>query len=137
MIIPSPRASRRARIEIIALIDIIFFLLATFVMVSLSMIRNKGVPVALPRTPAAVAQELKDFSTITLRKDGSVFLDKELVPAEGLSVRLTALTKEKGGDARVLIAGDEESSLGNALRLMDACRMAGISKVTFQTRSPE
>ncbi len=41
--IPSPRSSRRARIEIIPLIDIIFFLLATFVMVSLSMVKNRAI----------------------------------------------------------------------------------------------
>ena len=46
--IPSPRSSRRARIEIIPLIDIIFFLLATFVMVSLSMVKNRAIPVNLP-----------------------------------------------------------------------------------------
>ena len=45
--IPSPRPQRRARIEIIPLIDIIFFLLATFVMVSLSMVKSKGLPVTL------------------------------------------------------------------------------------------
>ncbi len=48
MKIPSPRAARKARIEIIPLIDIIFFLLATFVMMSLSMIKNRGIPVNLP-----------------------------------------------------------------------------------------
>jgi biopolymer transport protein ExbD len=47
-IIPSPRGQKRARIEIIPLIDIMFFLLATFVMVSLSMVKNQGIPVRLP-----------------------------------------------------------------------------------------
>ncbi len=51
-------ARKRARIEIIPLIDIIFFLLATFVMVSLSMTKNQGVKVALPG--AAAAQSLSD-----------------------------------------------------------------------------
>ena len=52
--IPSPRSTRRARIEIIPLIDIIFFLLATFVMVSLSMIQNRGIPVQLPAATTGV-----------------------------------------------------------------------------------
>ena len=51
---------KRARIEIIPLIDIIFFLLATFVMVSLSMVKNKGVPVVLPTASTATAQDLPD-----------------------------------------------------------------------------
>lgn len=49
MILPLPNIRRRPRIEIIPLIDIIFFLLATFVMVSLSMVRNQGLNVNLPR----------------------------------------------------------------------------------------
>ena len=137
MTIPSPRTARRARIEIIPLIDIIFFLLATFVMVSLSMVKNKGVPVVLPTASTATAQDLPEFTTITLRKDGAMFLDKESVAPVDLPSRLSSLVHAKNGDPRVLIAGDEESKLGHALRVMDECRRAGISKVTFQTRPAE
>lgn len=54
--IPSPRSNKRARIEIIPLIDIIFFLLATFVMVSLSMVQNRGIPVTLPAAATGAPQ---------------------------------------------------------------------------------
>ncbi len=54
--IPSPRSKKRARIEIIPLIDIIFFLLATFVMVSLSMVKNKAIPVNLPPASTGAPQ---------------------------------------------------------------------------------
>jgi biopolymer transport protein ExbD len=57
--IPSPRAKRRARIEI-PLIDIMFFLLATFVMVSLSMIRNQGINVNLPVAATSAPQDRKN-----------------------------------------------------------------------------
>ena len=56
---------KRARIEIIPLIDIIFFLLATFIMVSLSMTKNQGVQVALPT--ASSATSLGDQSELTRR----------------------------------------------------------------------
>jgi biopolymer transport protein ExbD len=58
--IPSPRAKRRAHIEIIPLIYIMFFLLATFVMVSLSMIRNQGINVNLPVAATSAPQDRKN-----------------------------------------------------------------------------
>ena len=131
MTIPSPRSRRRARIEIIPLIDIIFFLLATFVMVSLSMVRNNGLPVALPAARTAVPIEDSAYVTLTLRKDGAVFLDKQSVAPVELPARLEALKAK--GDPRILIAGDEEAQLGQAIRLMDECRRLGIAKVTFRT----
>ena len=64
--IPSPRSKRRARIEIIPLIDIMFFLLATFVMVSLSMVKSKGVPVHLPGAASGETQNREEFTSITV-----------------------------------------------------------------------
>ena len=57
MRIPSPTVARRARIEIIPLIDIMFFLLATFVMVSLSMVKNQGIPIRLPVATTSAPQD--------------------------------------------------------------------------------
>ncbi len=62
MNIPSPRPQKRARIEIIPLIDVIFFLLATFMMVSLSMVKNKGISVNLPVAAASQPQNAKILS---------------------------------------------------------------------------
>lgn len=137
MTIPSPRASRRARIEIIPLIDIIFFLLATFVMVSLSMVKNRGMPVNLPAAQSTAAQPLPDHATVSITRDGMLFLDKEPVDEADLPNRLAALAVEKHGDAQVLIRGDEEAKLGKALEVLDACRRQGIAKVIFQTRPKE
>jgi biopolymer transport protein ExbD len=75
-IIPSPRGQKRARIEIIPLIDIMFFLLATFVMVSLSMVKNQGIPVRLPSAATGQPQERKDAATITVSATGQLYLDK-------------------------------------------------------------
>ena len=74
---PLQATRRRARIEIVPLIDIIFFLLATFVMVSLSMIKNRGVPVNLPTAASAVAQERKSYVAVTVTEPGDVYLDKQ------------------------------------------------------------
>lgn len=134
MNIPSPRSQRRARIEIVPLIDIIFFLLATFVMVSLSMVKNHGINVALPTASTSTAQALPDFTTLSITKDGSLFLDKMAVTPNELPMKLQELKTQKQGDPHVLINGDETAQLGHAIRVLDECRRQGISKVTFQTR---
>jgi len=134
MIIPSPRSAKRARIEIVPLIDIIFFLLATFVMVSLSMIKNQGISVNLPVAATSGAQDRKDFSAITVTAAGEYFFNKDLVSLEQLTERLKAL-KAAEADPRVFINGDEKAEFGKAIAVLDAARKLGISKVAIETKS--
>ncbi len=125
---------RKARIEIIPLIDIIFFLLATFVMVSLSMIKNEGVPVNLPAASTAAPQERKGAElTVSVTKSGEIYLEKQLVSAGELKMRLT-LWKAKENDPRIFIHGDEETSFKNMMLVMDTIRSLGITKVAMQTQ---
>ena len=133
MRLPNYREKRRARIEIIPLIDIIFFLLATFVMVSLSMIKNTGVPVNLPTASTAVAQERKNSVTLSVTKDGEMYLDKQKVNAPELRMQL-ALWKTKEPDIRIFIHGDEETPFKNMMLVMDTVRSTGITKVSMQTK---
>ena len=136
MNIPSPRTRRRARIEIIPLIDIIFFLLATFVMVSLSMVQNRGVSLNLPAASTGAAQEMPEFVTVSIAADGALFLDKLPVTPQELPARLAGLHSAQGDELRLLIQGDEAARLGHAIAVLDECRRLGIMKVTFQTRPP-
>ena len=82
--IPSPRSTRRARIEIVPLIDIVFFLLATFVMVSLSMVKNRAIPVKLPGSETGAPQDRSEFTSITINEKGEIFLDKMPVDLDQL-----------------------------------------------------
>src|SRR5580700_9398402 len=74
-----PTESAEARIEIIPLIDIMFFLLASFMLVSLSMVNLKSVKVNLPTATTATPDSRKDILDISIDKAGSVFLDKKPV----------------------------------------------------------
>ena len=136
MRIPLPAARKKARIEIIPLIDIVFFLLATFVMVSLSMVKNQGVMVKLPSAQTGAAQERKVFTTISVTEDGSLFLDKERVTREALSLRLRQL-KADNPETRIFINGDEKAAFGDAIGILDEARAAGIDKVAVQTKSKD
>src|ERR1700733_1003906 len=89
--IPSPQSRKRARIEIIPLIDIIFFLLATFVMISLSMVKNQGISVNLPTATTSSAQEINKIITITLSGEQEIYIDKDLVSFGEMSARLKEL----------------------------------------------
>src|SRR5829696_6099398 len=91
---------KRARIEIIPLIDIIFFLLATFVIVSLSMIKNQGIPVRLPTAATAAPQERKSAVTISVSETGQLFLDKEELTQPQLAERLRALKTSASEELR-------------------------------------
>jgi biopolymer transport protein ExbD len=134
MNVPSPRSGKKARIEIIPLIDIVFFLLATFVMVSLAMIKNEGVSVNLPVASTSAPQERKEHTAITVTAAGDFYFNKEAVTLEQIVERLTAL-KSSQPNPRVFINGDQKAEFGKAIAVLDAVRKLGISKVAIETTS--
>ena len=135
MNIPSSRPKKHARIEIVPLIDIMFFLLATFVMVSLSMVKNRGITVVLPQAASGTNEERKDHVSISLSEAGQLYLDKQELSQEQLVESLRKL-KEQNGDLKVFINGDQNARLGLAISILDEVRRLGISKVAFETRAP-
>lgn len=133
MPISLPSAKRKARIEIVPLIDIVFFLLATFVMVSMSMVKNQGVPVKLPVAATSTAEDRAKSVTITFAESGEVYLDKEIITTEDLKARLLSL-KTAEADLKVFINGDERANFGQAVGILDMVRELGIQKVSIQTK---
>jgi biopolymer transport protein ExbD len=135
MKIPLPRTARRARIEIIPLIDIMFFLLATFVIVSLSMVKNQGMPVKLPVASTSAPLDRKDYTSITINAKGEYFINKEPVSRDNLGPRLQAL-KASQQDPKIFINGDGKTEFDYIIAVLDETRKAGISKVAIETRKP-
>lgn len=133
MHIPSPRGGkRRARIEIIPLIDIIFFLLATFMMVSLSMVKNQGLTVHLPVASSAPAEDRNNIVTITVSEKGVYAWNKEPIGENDVPVRLAAL-KAMVPEPKIIINGDGQTPLQSVVNILDEARKAGVAKVTIQT----
>jgi biopolymer transport protein ExbD len=128
--------SRKARIEIIPLIDIIFFLLATFIMVSLSMTKNQGVNVALPTAGTAVSlgdqSELDKAVTLSVNEKGEVFYNKEKITIAQLPMRLQAF-KATSKDPKVILNSDGNADFKNVVLLLDEVRRIGIAKVGINT----
>ena len=127
---------RRARIEIIPLIDIVFFLLATFVMVSLSMIKNEGMSVNLPSAATGTPQERKIYATISVTGAGEVYLNKRKIRAEDVAKEVGIL-KNHEPELQIFIQGDEQSHFGTAMKVLDSVRSLGITKVAVQTKPEE
>lgn len=134
VVIPSPGARKKARIEIIPLIDIMFFLLATFVMVSLSMVKNKGIPVNLPGATTAQPQDRGETHFVTLTRDGAIAVDRRTIAAADLEAALKDL-KQADPEPRLLINGDTDSSFGTAVLVLDTARRLGIRKIAIQTKA--
>jgi biopolymer transport protein ExbD len=128
-----PTESAEARIEIIPLIDIMFFLLAAFMLVSLSMVNLKGVKVNLPTATSATTESKRDFVDISVDKDGAAYLDKKPVGDNELMKDLIDLQKTNP-NLRVFISGDQDARHGRMIHVLDLIRTAGIDKVAFEIR---
>lgn len=128
-----PGGAKKARIEIIPLIDVIFFLLATFVLFTLSLNKSGGLSVALPAVQTSEPRDPGDSVTLSIRDDGTLGWDKELITLDQFQVRLEAF-KQVAQDPRVLINGDEDALFAQVRYVVDEVRKAGISQVLIETR---
>ncbi|HZK79579.1 MAG TPA: biopolymer transporter ExbD [Humisphaera sp.] len=124
-----------ARIEIIPLIDIMFFLLAAFMLVSLSMVNLKAMKVNLPTATSSTSEPRKDVVDISVDKSGGVFLDKKPIGDNEMVRSLLDLAKANP-NLRVFITGDQDARHGAVIHVLDLVRTAGIDKVAFEIRPP-
>jgi len=132
MKLSSPIEEKKARIEIIPLIDIMFFLLACFMAVSLSMIQMRGMKVSLP-TATNTQPELKDdFKTITIDDASIVYLEKERIDDKAELQRRVHSLWEENHDVRIYIRASKITMHGDVIDILDAVRSAGVQKVAFE-----
>lgn len=134
----STRSKKKARIEIIPLIDIMFFLLATFVLVSFSMTENRGLRVNLPTSKSSdkggQEKAAKEKSiTISILESGAFALDKKEYNLESLKAELLKSPLDK--ETQVILLGDKESNLQNTISILDLTKELNLESVTLRTRS--
>ncbi|MEY2520175.1 MAG: biopolymer transport protein ExbD [Verrucomicrobiota bacterium] len=134
MNVASPIPHKKARIEIIPLIDIMFFLLASFMMVSLSQTTMKGMKVALPTGASGKTQSKKDYVSLSVDKDGYYYFDKTRIALEEISPKLVQLWRTNP-EAKIFIRGDREAVHGNVTRMLDQIRSSGFTKISFEIKS--
>jgi biopolymer transport protein ExbD len=116
------RQPRKGRIEIIPMIDVMFFLLVTFMLASLSMQNLHSLPVNLPQGRAAPMQP-KTPVTLTITGDSSIFLDKTPVTLDTLASTLKPMLN--GPESSVIVAADKTAPCGVTVNAMIQARTAG------------
>src|SRR6266513_1401034 len=105
MHLTSPIAHHKARIEISPLIDIIFFVLASFMMVSLSQVHVKGIKLNLPTGIMGQTQSRREYVALSVDKDGNIYYDKLKVEPNDVYQRLLNVHRISPG-AKIFIRGD-------------------------------
>lgn len=133
MRITSPLPQKKARLEIIPLIDIMFFLLASFMMVTLTMTKQHTIAVNLPAASATNTNLKPDNITLAVTATGQVMLEKKAVTLDELAVELKQrLSVNK--DLPVYISGDATTPHGSMIAVLDYVRRCGVTKVAFNVK---
>jgi len=134
MKVKSPLPRKRARIEIIPLIDIMFFLLASFMMVSLSQTHMKGIRVNLPAMSAPTENPPKDYVAIRVTAGDNVYFDNVLVAESDVLPRLYQLHQANPG-IKISLSAEEQALHGDVITVLDHVRSVGIKKVGYQIKA--
>jgi biopolymer transport protein ExbD len=133
MKIVSPLPPKKARLEIVPLIDIMFFLLASFMLVSLSMTKQRTVKVNLPGARSGQTTLKPDNMTLAVNAAGQVYVEKDLVSLEALGEQLKQrLSVNK--ELPVYISGDAATPHGAMVAVLDYVRRCGVTKVAFNVK---
>lgn len=121
---------KKARIEMLPLIDIVFLLLVVFIYAMLSMAVHRGLDVVLPAAASTVIDK-RSMLSITVAEDGAIYLDKESVALAELS---DALNLEVGRESEtgVLLFADRRISYQQLFRVLDEIRGAGVTRISLQ-----
>lgn len=132
----SPLPKKHARIEIIPLIDIMFFLLASFMMVSLSQTHMKGIRVNLPSavSPPPNPNEPKDYVSVRVTEGGLIYFDNAPVLSDDVLPRLYQL-HEQNPNVKVSLSAEPLALHGDVISLLDKIRLAKITKIGYQVKT--
>src|SRR5438045_2424079 len=134
MRVSSPVPKHKARIQIFPLIDIMLFLLASFMMVSLSQVHMKGMKVNLPSGQSGETQSKKDYISVSVDSNGNPYFDKTEMTYDALTAKLKQVHDENP-EAKVFIRGDADTVHFNVIRVLDILRSVGFYKVAFEIKS--
>jgi biopolymer transport protein ExbD len=127
--------TRRPRVEMVPLLDCFFLVLAFFIYSMFSMTIHRGLPVHLPSASTSTVDK-KAFITITLQRDGRLFLEDREVDTCTLPTFLIEQRK-KNPNVQVYLRADRQVSYQRAVEVMDLVRSAGINKLALETHWKE
>ncbi len=126
---------KRTKIEIIPMVDTMFFLLVFFMLSSLALSKLVAMPVDLPK--AGSSQKVQDKKNIALSIDsaGSIFVDRQPVQSNSLAAKIReAIGKQSPSELTLVINADTRASHGLVVECIDAARLAGVAKFAIATQ---
>lgn len=129
----SPIPHKKTRLEIIPLIDVMFFLLASFMMVSLTMSKQQTIKVNLPVATASQPDFKPDMLNLAVNATGDIYLDTQLVSLPEVEKKLAVRFGQKP-DTPVYISGDADTRHADMVRALDVVRRVGFNKVAFNVK---
>ncbi|HQT81684.1 MAG: biopolymer transporter ExbD [Ferrovum sp. 37-45-19] len=123
-------SEKKARIEIIPMIDIMLFLLVFFAMLMLKMIPTTGQVTKLPTS--STAQELPSPKLLVeLKQDGAIWVEQQQLSLPQLTEKL----KKMGDKTAVTISGDKEADLQVVMKVLDAIKLSGVTQVAIAAKT--
>ena len=125
-------APKKARIEIIPMIDTMFFLLVFFMIATLSMTMQHGMPVNLPEA-SSTTDKISEPISLTISENGDLFYNKEMIILTELKARLLGL-RQGNEDPSIVINADEKVEHGIVVKVMDTVRLSGIHNMAIATK---
>jgi biopolymer transport protein ExbD len=125
-------AKKKPRIEIIPMIDTMFFLLVFFMIATLAMTIQHGMPVSLPTAESSTAK-IAEHVSLTLTREGRLYYNKEAITLQELEMRLANL-RQSSSDPSLLINADEQVPHGRVIKVMDLIRLSGITSMAIATK---
>ena len=136
MKLSSPIGRRRARIEIIPLIDIMFFLLASFMMVSLQLDQSRNAKVNLPVASESTHDFKPDRFSIAVDRSGSVWVEKRKLTLPDLGQVLSNRYR-LNANLPVHLSGDQDTLQGAMADVLEVVRAAGVQKIAFTVQTAQ
>lgn len=130
MKLPQPEI-KRARIEIVPMIDTIFFLLVFFMIISLSMVNLKGKKVVLPESETAKGRPFNQL-TVTVDKDGQFSVNQQNIAEKDLLPKLKEEI-ESNPETQVVVNCDKQLPVTYVLKVFDYAKRADAAHVMIAT----
>ncbi|HSS14413.1 MAG TPA: protein TolR [Rhizomicrobium sp.] len=124
------RRHAMAEINVTPFVDVMLVLLIVF-MVTAPLL-TVGVPVDLPKTRAPALGQEREPLSITVKRDGTIFLQKEVVAQSALVEKLTAIAAN-GYNQRIFVRGDDRANYGKVMEVMGLLAAAGFTHIGLVT----
>jgi biopolymer transport protein ExbD len=127
------RPTKKARIEIIPMIDVIFFLLVFFMVSSLALTRMDTIPVSLPKVTQG-SQALEQKIVLTVKKDGSLFVNQTVATLDTVGTLLAYEMRQRPQEF-VVVHADQGAPYGQVVQAMDRAKAIGVRKFALATEA--